>query len=828
MSTKRRSVWERCTEIVERWRIRRIRRKIELLQQRLTAFQPSESTPCSCSFEVERDFYAQIVSSVQEGIVVYDPTLRYVYWNPYIEEFTGCPASEVAGKYPWEVFPSLDKERVLTALEKALQGEAVTTPDMAYFLPRLNEVRYASSIHTPLRNAEGAIVGVVSTIRDIQDRRQIENELLEAKSFTEQIIAGAGEGVIVYDSEFRYRIWNPFMERITSLPVAEVIGKRAVDVFPHIHQEGVYRYLERALAGETVTSPDTPYQIPKTGKSGWVIGTYAPHRNRDGVIIGVIGMVHDITDRKRAEEALMESQDMLQLILNSIPQYVFWKDTDSIFLGCNVAFANAYGIASPDDIVGKSDRALVEPEELRTSYLDNDREVIKTRQPKTHILEQMRHASGDMRWVSTTKTPLINQEGKVIGLVGVSEDVTEQRKAEEVQKKLELKIQQTQKLESLGILAGGIAHDFNNLLMAILGNADLAMMDISTVSPARPMIMEIEQTTRKAADLCKQMLAYSGKGKFIISQINLSEVVKEMGHMLEVSISKKVVLRYNLMKSLPGIEADVTQIRQVIMNLIINASEAIGNKSGVVSLTTGYIECDKGYLTDTHLDEDLVEGPYVFLEVGDTGSGMDADTVQRIFDPFFTTKFTGRGLGLAAVLGIVRGHNGAIKVYSESGKGTTFKLLFPALGAPAQQQALESELDVNWKASGTILLVDDEDALRSLGKRMLERIGFTVISARDGREALTIYREKTSEIACVLLDLTMPHLDGEETFRELRRINAGVNVILTSGYNEQDVVQRFSGKGLIGFIQKPYKMSNLLEQFKPLFHEKLADVTKEE
>jgi two-component system, cell cycle sensor histidine kinase and response regulator CckA len=280
--------------------------------------------------------------------------------------------------------------------------------------------------------------------------------------------------------------------------------------------------------------------------------------------------------------------------------------------------------------------------------------------------------------------------------------------------------------------------------------------------------------------------------------------------MLEVSISKKAVLKFRFAADLPPVEADATQMRQVIMNLVINASEAIGNRSGVISISTGAMDCDRAYLTSVLLNDPLSDGLYVYVEIADTGAGMDEATRARMFEPFFTTKFTGRGLGLAAVLGIVRGHRGAIKVYSEKGQGTTFKILLPAaLGVAEEVERSPGPPLV--RGQGTILFVDDEETVRALGKRALEKLGYGVLLATNGREALDLFEAHRQEIAAVILDLTMPHMDGEETFRELRRIDAGVRVVLSSGYNEQDVTQRFVGKGLAGFIQKPYPITTLSE-----------------
>jgi CheY-like chemotaxis protein len=294
-----------------------------------------------------------------------------------------------------------------------------------------------------------------------------------------------------------------------------------------------------------------------------------------------------------------------------------------------------------------------------------------------------------------------------------------------------------------------------------------------------------------------------------------------MGHLLEVSVSKKAILKYNFADNLPPVDGDATQIRQIIMNLITNASEAIGDKSGVIALSTGAMDCDQAYLDGVNeilragLDEPLPEGLYTYLEVADTGCGMDAETTEKIFDPFFTTKFTGRGLGMAAVLGIVRGHGGAIKIYSEPAKGTTFKVLFPA-GESTENGAAIQRRDTSaseaWKGHGTVLIADDEETVCAVGKQMLGRMGFEVLTAADGREAVEVFGDHADEIDCVLLDLTMPHMDGEQAFRQLRRIRPDVVVILCSGYNEQDATQRFAGKGLAGFVQKPYNMAELREK----------------
>ncbi|MBT0663471.1 PAS domain S-box protein [Geobacter pelophilus] len=394
------------------------------------------------------------------------------------------------------------------------------------------------------------------------------------------------------------------------------------------------------------------------------------------------------------------------------------------------------------------------------------------------------------------------------GFATIFSDVTLRKRAEEEKRLLEDKMRHSQKLESLGVLAGGIAHDFNNILTAVIGNADIALMQISPESPIVENLRRIESAATRATDLARQMLAYSGKGKFVIESIDMNRLIEEMGHMLEVSISKKAVLSFSLTRPLPLVEADATQLRQVLMNLVINASEAIGERSGVISIATGSMECNSAFLRDVWLEDNLPGGVYVYVEVSDNGCGMDKETMKRIFDPFFTTKFTGRGLGMAAVLGIIRGHKGLIKIYSEPGQGSVFKILLPSTSKPEEQANETRDARESWQGRGLVLFVDDEETVCDIGSEMLKMLGFEVITALDGREALDVF-QRHPEISLVIIDLMMPHLDGEQTFTELRKLRPDLKVIMSSGYNEQEVTQRFLGKGISGFIQKPYRLSDL-------------------
>jgi len=376
-------------------------------------------------------------------------------------------------------------------------------------------------------------------------------------------------------------------------------------------------------------------------------------------------------------------------------------------------------------------------------------------------------------------------------------------------------VRQAQKLESLGVLAGGIAHDFNNILTGILGNASLAAELLPPDNAARPLIDDVVASSERAAALTNQMLAYAGKGQFVIRPADLSTIVRKLGDFFRASIPRNAVLELDLAPDLPLIEADASQIEQIVMNLAMNAAEAIPeDRPGRVRVTTARRELREP-LTPVFHGAPPPPGTYAALQVSDDGTGMDEKTLAKIFDPFFTTKFLGRGLGLAAVQGIVRRHSGAMAVESVPGQGTTFTIFFPAAQAKAATAGPERESESD-HADGrlTILVVDDEEIVRRTASSLLVRHGYGVITAENGRTAVELYRGLHQRIAMVLLDMTMPVMDGEAALRELKAIRPDVKVILSSGFNEAEAVRRFAGAGLSGFIQKPYTSGRLAEKIK--------------
>jgi two-component system, cell cycle sensor histidine kinase and response regulator CckA len=499
-----------------------------------------------------------------------------------------------------------------------------------------------------------------------------------------------------------------------------------------------------------------------------------------------------------AANAVREQAQLLELARDAILSL----DSDGTIRHWNAGAERMYGWTRAD-AVGK-----VAHELLLTRFPEPIEEVRRKLSAAGHWEGELQHTCRDGSVVRVLSRWALRRdaEGKPAGYLEINTDVTERRKIEE-------QLRHTQKLESLGVLAGGVAHDFNNLLTGILGNASLALDAVKTHDPNRRPLEEVVRAAERAADLTRQLLAYAGKGQFVLRPLDLSALVREISGLVQTSIAKSVQLRLQLAPDLPVVEADPGQLQQIVMNLVINGAEAIGEAGGTVLVRTGAQTVDAQYIGTVSTEADqLRPGPYVMLEVHDTGCGMPPETLSRIFDPFFTTKFTGRGLGLSAVQGIVRAHHGALKVYSTPGQGTTFKVLLPASNAPHVDAVAPFAGDL--AGAGTILIVDDEEIVRHAASNTLARYGYDAIVAADGAEALRAFRRDPGRIALVLLDLTMPVMSGEQTLRELQTIRPDVRVLLTSGYNEVEAVQRFVGKGLAGFIQKPYTSLALAEKVK--------------
>ncbi|MBN4076859.1 ABC transporter substrate-binding protein [Mariprofundus ferrooxydans] len=525
-------------------------------------------------------------------------------------------------------------------------------------------------------------------------------------------------------------------------------------------------------------------------------------------VVLLIAAMMIVTLRKTVRSAvskLAESEQNLRNLIE-LADFGILVHRDGRVLFANTYVLNLLSVASLAEILGQSLMQYVHPDD-RADVGARITHVVQHGEVFHRIPVRQISPTGKPHDVEVSAMPIRYEGAQAV--MSVFLDVSEKNRAEQNRQKMQRQVEHTQRLESLGVLAGGIAHDFNNLLAVILGHAGMAVGKVERDPTAVSMHLDkVIQSADNAASLCKQMLAYSGKGHFVVEPIDVSQLLRDMIELLEVSIDKNVSIRYRIAERTVMIEADMAQMQQVIMNLVINASEAIGFQGGEIDVCSGEMDANAAYL-DGCFHEGSEPGDFVYIEIKDNGCGMDAATIAKIFDPFFTTKFTGRGLGMSAMLGIVRGHHGAIRIESSINQGSAIRVLFPSLGHDAEEVQPESLSSCPDKAHlrGVVLVVDDEASVMEMAVVMLEELGFQTLSAVNGQDAVQQYRQQMqqgNQISFVLLDLTMPVMSGEQAFSELCQINPAVQVIISSGYAEDDVRDRFKGTEIAGFIQKPY------------------------
>lgn len=552
-----------------------------------------------------------------------------------------------------------------------------------------------------------------------------------------------------------------------------------------------------------------------------------------------VELQREIAERKKAEEEvrrlnadLKNRVQELETLLNVLPIGIgIATDPGCKVIKTNHAFAKLLRLQEEDNAslsatgeeAPKNFRVLhqgteLKPEELPIQIAASKGMVI------TDFEEDIVFNDGEKRNLLSYASPLLDDHGQVRGAVGAFIDITDRKRAELERELVRNRLQESQRLESLGILAGGIAHDFNNLLTGIMGNAALAKMDMSSGSELNEHLDEIQSSSNRAADLCRQLLAYAGAGKFVMEAVDIGAIANDIVSLMRNSYPSRALVQSEFEADLPAVMTDPSQMRQTIMNLLLNAMESMDPiKGGIVKVSTRLVRLTDDLFVGAILAPEKLQSEYVLLEVCDNGCGMDEQTKVRMFDPFFTTKFVGRGLGLAAVLGIVRSLGGAIVVTSKRNGGTTFRIFLPSSG---QKPGKTSKLlfmagaEFSLEKTGTILIVDDEETVRDVCRKSLSEAGFKVLVANDGVQAMEIFRENKEFISAVVLDLSMPRMDGQQTFSALRMIVPRIKVLMTSGYSEEEMMTRLAGKTPAGFIQKPYMPGALVDKVRRILSSK--------
>lgn len=644
--------------------------------------------------------------------------------------------------------------------------------------------------------------------------KKSQQALQESELRFSQVSDQACELIWEVDINGRYTYVSKGCLAVTGYTQEELVGKmHFYDLHPEEGREAfkaaAFELFERKDCYNNVLNP----VIAKNGDVHWVNSNGLPIIGADQKVLGYRGTDADVTKQKNLEERLLKQSLIYHELLETSHDLIWRSDTDGYFSYVNSAWKiTGYQL---EEIIGKklTDFQAVETCErdghdflklsVTTEIKAYETELISKMQEVIHVL--------------INSNPLYDDNRNVIGVRGTAYDITASKKAEAERLALEAQFRQTQKLESLGVLAGGIAHDFNNILSIILGHCYIVNEDIESEIDQKTHVQQIEKAAGRAAELCRQMLSYAGKNALVQTRINMWLLVDDIVKMLKSAIKKNVKIELDLKYDVPEIRGDSAQIQQIVMNLIINAAEAIGNENGTISVSLNKVNIPVAPEHKDWFGNVIQAGKYACLMVSDNGCGMVLETQQRIFEPFYTTKSTGRGLGMSAVLGIIKSHDGSLQLSSKPGAGSTFTVYLPS---PLFQDVAESgptEIIASLpKGRGTILLVDDEEALRIIGCALLKAMSFSVITASNGHEALDIYCEQKSEIDLVLLDLIMPELDGFDTYFILRDKSPSIPIVICSGYCIDEILEVIENDPHAAVIQKPYKASNLQDIFMKL------------
>jgi len=720
-----------------------------------------------------------------------------IFANKAVDDVFGWHSEELVGKTTRILYRSDEEyEEIGRYVYSVLDGQRTCSLEIPCVRMDGREITVkltASRIGESLQ--EGKIIAIYE---DITKRKRAEKALRESDQFNQAIISGANVGIVVYDRALRHQTWNHFMEHLTGCRAEDVLGKSSRDLFPQIHEEYLDTILEKAFAGETVALPDMTYFVSQSGNSGWVSGNYGPYRNTKGEIVGVIGMVYDITERKLAEEALKKSEERIRAIFETAQDCIFIKDRGLNYILVNPAMEYVLGRPA-SEIISMSDRELF-GDEAEQRIRETDCGVLDG---ETSEDEYILNLNGIPTTLHVVKVPMHDASGEIIGICGIARDITQTRQ-------LEAHIRQAAKMEAIGTLAGGIAHDFNNLLMGIQGHSFLMLMDIPSDHPHTSHLKGIEEIVRSGASLTRQLLGFAKGGRYEVKPTVLNDLIRKSSEMFGRT-KKEIQIHHKYEEDVWIVEADQGQIEQVLLNFYVNAWQAMP-AGGKLFLETENVVLDENFVRPYKVKA----GRYVRVSVTDTGIGMSEETLQRIFEPFFTTKEMGRGigLGLASAYGIIRNHGGFITVSSQKGRGSTFTMYIPCSETYLSQEAAPEDLVL--KGSETVLIVDDEDIVLDVGVEILKTLGYQVLSANSGQEALEIYENRSQDIAMVILDMIMPEMSGGKVFDEIRTLNPDVKVLLASGYSMNGQAAAILERGCNGFIQKPYTIKALSEKLREI------------
>jgi len=651
-----------------------------------------------------------------------------------------------------------------------------------------------------------------------EEAAELAAELRNAETRRDALTAHSSDLILEFDDGGRLLYVSPSCSSLGSRPLDEILGRTLEEsgILDLLHPEdrrSLYAAFRAGIESNQETRSRFRLRLPD-GSWHSFEAVSQPFEEVDGSL-RVISVCRDVTDVVQARRDQQESESLYRIVTDVSRDLIMDTNADGVLVFVSASIETLTGYSDTEWIGKKTDSLfeLIHPDDRAQMFSLYEKQTGEPGTTTHYPPYRFQHKDGSWVWFSAICTWYETSDGE-IRMLEVARDISHEVQREEERLELARQMQEAQRLESLGVMAGGITHDFNNLLTPILGESELALLDLPPHSPIRPRIEQVRRAAQRAAALTRQLLAYSGQGPVLIEPLSVSQLVEEMGQLLEGAVSGKAALIYDLAEDLPAVEGDVAQLSQVVMNLITNAAEAVREGAGRITLRTGIVDAEK--VDSTHIvgNFEPTAGSYVFFEVVDDGCGMEVETQSKIFDPFFTTKFTGRGLGLAAALGIVRSHGGFIEIESEVGRGTRFCVLFPAAERAAVSTDTWATPIEEWRGSATVLVVDDDEGVRELLDATLRRAGLSVLLARDGREGVELFRRHADEISAVVLDRTMPDIGGEDAFDEIRRIRSDIPIMLISGYSEERAAWHFIDKGLDAFLHKPFEPRILLEKIR--------------
>ncbi len=747
--------------------------------------------------EAARDKAVSVLESIQDGFFTLDREWRFTYVNAAGEQLLRASRETLLGKSHWDMYPAAVGTHGEREYRRAVRDRVPVEFEIFYDPWQ----RWFAVKAYPTEQG-----GLSVYLREVSRQKEAEARLRESEERLRAIYDGtyeyigllAPDGTLLEANRASLEFAGNTRQDLVRRPFWDTPWFTGTQGAPEAVRQGI----ARAASGEFVR-----FELRLWRPSGeWrdFDISFHPIRNECGEVVLIVPEGRDITERKQAEERLRQQWHTFDTALSHTPDFTYTFDLEGRFTYVNRALLSLW--QKPlEEALGKNFFDLDYPTELAARLQDQIQQVVDTKKPlRDHT--PFTGPTGETRDYEYIFVPVLGANGAVKAVAGSTRDVTERKHAEERERERQAQLLDSARLESLGIMAGGIAHDFNNLLVGILGNA--CLLAETAHKDDRPFVEDIVLAAERAAALTNQMLAYSGRGRFVVEVLDLNTLIQENLTLLRTSISRSISVDIQLCPGGCLVEVDRTQIHQLIMNLLINASEALGDRPGNVAIRTTVIERQDSRFS-AHLHTLVPAGGYALLEVEDNGVGMTPETLKKIFDPLFTTKFTGRGLGLAAVLGIVKGHHGEIEVESCPGVGTSFRVL-PPLSERAVLPRTEPDAIKAVRSLGqTVLVVDDEATVRKTAAAALERGGFKVLTAVNGAEAIDVLSAHTG-ISIVILDLTMPIMTGEQALPLIKAMHPEIPIILSSGFNEAEISRRFASAGIAGVLQKPYTVTAIV------------------